>query len=109
MLRKQILTDVCSSDMEYFKEISPWLTAESSAEKLREKKMVIRQAVGNRDNTRDLNATFHERMETLKIPHEFAELPEVTHDAKAVLDALGEFNGKFYRRALGLADPELNK
>lgn len=108
MLRKQILTDVCSGDMEYFKEISPWSIAESSAEKLREKKMVIRQAVGSRDNTRDLNARFHERMEALKVPHEFAELPEVTHDAKAILDELGERNGKFYRRALGIADPESN-
>lgn len=105
MLRKQILIEVCSSDMEYFKAISPWLIAESSAEKLREQKMVIRQAVGSRDNTRDLNVKFHERMESLKVPHEFVELPEVTHDAKALLDALGERNGKFYRRALGLADP----
>jgi enterochelin esterase-like enzyme len=109
ILRKQILTDVCSNDMEYFKSISPWMVAETSAEEVREKKMVIRHAVGNSDDTLELNAKFHERMESLKVPHEFAELPEVTHDAKAVLDALGERNGKFYRRALGLADPELNK
>ncbi len=109
MLRKQILTDVCSSDMEYFKKISPWLIAESSAEKLREKKMVIRQAVGNRDNTRDLNAKFHERMADLQIPHEYTELPNVGHDARALLTVLSERNGEFYRRALGHASSESKK
>lgn len=109
MLRKQILTDVCGSDMEYFKKISPWLIAESSAEKLRQKKMVIRQAVGNRDNTRDLNAKFHERMADLQIPHEYTELPNVGHDARALLTVLSERNGEFYRRALGHASSESKK
>ena len=109
MLRKQILTDVCSSDMEYFKKISPWLIAESSTEKLREKKLVIRQAVGNRDNMRDLNAKFHERMADLQIPHEYSELPNVGHDARALLTVLSERNGEFYRRALGHASSESKK
>jgi len=96
-------------DMEYFKKISPWLIAESSAEKLRQKKMVIRQAVGNRDNTRDLNAKFHERMADLQIPHEYSELPNVGHDARALLTVLSERNGEFYRRALGHASSESKK
>jgi enterochelin esterase-like enzyme len=109
MLRRQILADVCSGDMEYFKSISPWMVAESSSAEVREKKMVIRHAVGKSDDTRELNAKFHERMESLKVPHEYAELPEVAHDVIAIFDALGERNGRFYARALGLADPELNK
>jgi esterase/lipase superfamily enzyme len=109
MLRKQILTDVCSNDMEYFKAISPWMVVELSAEKLREKKMLIRHMVGDRDNSRDLNRKFHDRMTELGIAHEYSELPNVAHDARALLTALGAGNGKFYRRALELADPESNK
>ena len=108
LLRRQILNEVCGNDMGYFRSISPWVLAESAAEKLRENKVVIRQAVGSRDNSRDLSVRFHDRMEWLSVPHEFVELPEVTHDAEEVLGALGERNGRFYRRALGLADPESN-
>jgi enterochelin esterase-like enzyme len=108
-LRQQLLRDVCGNDLEYFKAISPWTLAETTAAALRDQKTVIRQAVGDRDDTRNLNNQFHERMMKLKIAHEYYELPKVGHDAPAVLTALGNGNGEFYRRALGIADPEAKK
>lgn len=100
-LREQLLRDVCGNDEEYFKAISPWVAAEAAAAALRDKKTVIRHVVGTRDDTRDLNRQFHDRMTDLQIAHEYSEVPNVGHDARALLAALGDGNGKFYRRALG--------
>lgn len=108
-LREQILRDVCGNDLEYFKAISPWMIAGPAAKALREQKTVIRHAVGDRDDTRDLNRGFHERMTSLNIEHEYSELPNVGHDAVALLGALGDGNGQFYRRALGLPASEPTK
>jgi hypothetical protein len=84
-------------------ELSPWTIAEVAAQKLCDQKMVIRQAVGEWDDTLDLSRKFHQHMTELKIAHEFIELPNVAHDTRAILDALGQSNGSFYRRALGVA------
>jgi enterochelin esterase-like enzyme len=108
-LREQLLRDVCGNDPDYFKAISPWVTAEGAAAALRDKKTAIRHIVGAWDDTRDLNRQFHERMADLQIPHEYSELPNVGHDARALLTALSERNGEFYRRALGHASSESKK
>ncbi len=108
-LRDQLLRDVCGNDLDYFKKISPWVIAEGAAAALREKKTAIRHVVGARDDTRDLNRQFHERMAFLQIPHEYYELPNVGHDARALHTVLGEKNGEFYRRALGHIGSESNK
>jgi len=100
-LREQLLRDVCSNDLAYFRAISPWAIAEGAAAALRDKKTVIRHIIGARDDTRDLNRQFHDRMTDLGIAHEYSELPNVGHDARALLAALGDGNGTFYRRALG--------
>jgi hypothetical protein len=76
---------------------------------LRDQKTAIRHVVGARDDTRDLNRQFHERMARLRIPHDYSELPDVGHDARALLMALGDRNGEFYRRALGYARSEATK
>ena len=98
-LKDAILRDVCGGDPEFFKAISPWTIAEDAAPALRERGTVIRQAVGERDDTRELNRLFHERMAALGIEHEYATIPGVGHDAAAVLAALLD-RGDFYRRAL---------
>ena len=108
-LREQLLRDVCGNDLEYFKAISPWALAETAAAALRDKKTVIRHAVGDRDDTRELNRQFHDRMTDLKIAHDYSELPNAGHDARGLLAALGDGNGKFYRRALGHAGSESKK
>jgi len=101
-LREQLLREVCGNDIEYFKAISPWMAAEAAAPALRANRMVIRQAIGMRDDTRDLNRLFHERMTQLGIQHDYAEMPGVAHDTRALLESLGSANGAFYRRALAL-------
>jgi hypothetical protein len=45
-------------------------------------------------------------MAELGIAHAYVELPGVGHEPRALLEALGEGNGRFYRQALGLAAPE---
>lgn len=101
-LRETVLREVCGNDLNYFKAISPWTLAEPAAAALHERKTVIRHVVGDRDDTRDLNRQFHERMTELKIAHEYVELPGIGHDAPGLFRALGERNGTYYRRALQL-------
>lgn len=102
-LREQLLREVCGNDWEYFKAISPLTIVQTAAPALRANLMVVRQVVGSADNTRELNHEFHERMAALNIAHDYVEVPGVAHDTRALLEALGEANGAFYRRALGLA------
>ena len=99
-LREFLLRQVCGGDLAYFRALSPWTLAEQAAAPLRDRKTVIRQAVGTRDDTRDLNRQFHERMTALGIDHGYHEIPDVGHDAAAVLAALATTDGDFYRRAL---------
>lgn len=107
-LREQILRDVCSSDLEYFKALSPWMIAETAVSALRANRTVVRQAVGNLDDTQDLNRRFHDRLIELYLTHDYFELPGVGHDALALLERLGDGNAKFYRRALALPRPTRN-
>jgi enterochelin esterase-like enzyme len=104
-VREQLLREVCGDDLAYFKAISPWMAAAVAAPALRASRTVVRQAVGMRDDTRELNRLFHDRMTELGIPHDYAELPGVGHDTRALLESLGSANGAFYRRALALASP----
>jgi len=105
-LREALLRNVCGGDIGYFREISPLTIARTAAATLREKGTTIRHAVGDRDNTRDLNHGFHELMQELGIPHEYVEVSDVGHDPRAVLAALASDHGAFYRRALGTEPPE---
>lgn len=107
-LREQILRDVCSSDLEYFKAISPWMIAETAVSAFRANRTVVRQAVGNLDDTQDLSRRFHDRLIELYLTHDYFELPGVGHDALALLERLGDGNAKFYRRALALPRPTRN-
>jgi enterochelin esterase-like enzyme len=100
--REQILQDAFGGDMTYFRAQSPWLLAEQNAAALRGK-MPIRQVIGDRDETCAFNRDFHERLVKLGIQHTFTVLPGVGHRPLAVLEALGEGNWEFYRKALGTA------
>lgn len=99
-LRDYLLREVCSDDPEYFKAISPWMIAASAAPHVAARGMAIRHAVGTRDDTRDLNRSFSERMRELKIPHDYREIPGVGHDARALLLRLLEVDPHFYTRVL---------
>lgn len=105
-LRQQLLREVCGNDLEYFRAISPWMLAATAAASLREHRTVVRHAVGMLDDTRELNRQFSARMVELGIAHAYLELPGIGHEPRALLEALGEANGSFYRQALGLATLE---
>jgi len=97
-LREKILAQVCDGDLKYFQATHPWTLAETHAQALRERGTVIRQAVGSRDFTLDLNRRFHDRLESLKIPHEFTVVEGVAHDTPTLLAGLK--NARFYQQAL---------
>ena len=105
-IREQLIRDVCSNDLNYFKAISPWMIAETATEALQANHTIVRQAVGLRDNTRDLNYQFHERMMKLNITHKYFEFPQVDHDSLAVLEHLINENSTFYWQALELTNPD---
>jgi len=104
---EQLLLNISGGDLRYLESQGPWRIAESEAGSLREGR-VIRQVVGDRDETLQPNQGFHRHLDSLEISHEYRQLPAVPHNLNAVLNSLGEENWKFYRRALaGLVPPTL--
>jgi enterochelin esterase-like enzyme len=108
-LREFILREVCGGDIDHFRAISPWTLAEQTAPALREHATVIRHVVGTQDDTRALNLGFHERLEQVGIEHDYREIADVGHDARAVLAVLARTDGGFYQRALGLPVPRVER
>ncbi|MEI7945434.1 MAG: alpha/beta hydrolase-fold protein [bacterium] len=101
--RERILKDTWGGDMLYYRAQSPLTVAEQYASSVRVM-VVIRQAVGARDFTLELNRAFSEHLTKLQIPHTFTALPGVTHDTLALLNALGDANWTFYRTIFGAPD-----
>jgi enterochelin esterase-like enzyme len=108
-LREFILREICGGDIDHFRAISPWTLAEQAAPVLREHATVIRHVVGTQDDTRELNLAFHERLEQVGIEHDYREIADVGHDARAVLAVLARTDGGFYQRALGTPVPHEGK
>ena len=97
--RDRLLNTVYGGDMAYYREQSPWHIVEQNAEKLRTG-LLIRQIVGDRDETLGFNREFKQHLDALKIPHSYRQLPGIPHDPNLVLAKLGEDNWEFYRSAL---------
>lgn len=97
--RDRLLNTVYGGDMAYYREQSPWHIVEQNAEKLRTG-LLIRQIVGDRDETLGFNREFKQHLDALKIPHSYRQLPGIPHDPNLVLNTLGEDNWEFYRSAL---------
>jgi S-formylglutathione hydrolase FrmB len=94
---RMVLDTIYGGDQEFFRAQSPWQLAERNIEAVR--KLRIRQVVGDSDNTLANNRSFHDRLTQLRIPHDYIVLPGVIHNARAVLDALGDRHLEFYRDA----------
>jgi len=99
--RERLLSTVYGGDMAYYREVSPWRIVEQNAEKLRTG-LLIRQIVGDRDETLSANREFKQHLDALKIPHSYRQLPGIPHDPNLVLNTVGEDNWEFYRSALSL-------
>ena len=97
--RDRVLGTVYGGDMSYFQAQSPWRIAEQKADKLRSG-LLIRQIIGDRDETLRFNREFKQHLDALKIPHTYRQLPGIPHDPNLVLNALGEDNWAFYQEAL---------
>jgi len=87
-----------------FRAASPWALAERNAKEIRLGSLV-RVAVGERDETVELNRKFHTHLEGLRIRHAWNVLPGVAHDPARTLAALGESDAKFHRAAFGGGTP----
>lgn len=85
-------------DRKHFREVSPWEIAKENAGTIASGSLV-RIAVGDRDESFAMNKEFHEHLDALKIPHEWLPLAGVAHDPPKTLDALGDANWAFYRKA----------
>ena len=101
--RDQVLGTVYGGDMAYFRAQSPWQIVKQNVEKLRSG-LVIRQIIGDRDETLGFNREFKQHLDALKIPHTYRQLPDIPHNPNLVLNALGEGNWEFYRQALSLPE-----
>jgi esterase/lipase superfamily enzyme len=96
--RDRLLATVYGNDMAYYREQSPWQIVEQNAEKLRSG-LLIRQIVGDSDETLSFNREFKQHLDAHKIPVTYHQLPGVLHDPNLVLNTLGEDNWEFYRSA----------
>ena len=95
--RVKAMHDVYGDDPAYFLAQSPWIIAEKNAENVIREGLKIRIAVGDRDAMKGPNQTFSKHLSQLKIPHNYTLLPDITHNALDVFDALEEKNWDFYR------------
>lgn len=100
--RDQVLGTVYGGDMAHFQAQSPWQIVEQNAEKLRSG-LLIRQIIGDRDETLRFNRDFKQHLDALNIPHSYRQLPGVPHNPNLVLNMLGEENWTFYQQALNTA------
>jgi S-formylglutathione hydrolase FrmB len=101
--RDQVLGTVYGGDMAYFRAQSPWQIVKQNVEKLRSG-LLIRQIIGDRDETLGFNREFKQHLDALKIPHTYRQLPDIPHNPNLVLNALGGDNWAFYRQALSLPE-----
>jgi enterochelin esterase-like enzyme len=100
--REALLARVYGGDQAVFRAMSPWEIAARQAGVLA-KGTLIRQVVGDRDETLPANEEFHRHLLSLGIPHEWVVLPGVGHQPQALLEALGDGNWAFHRAALAPA------
>jgi S-formylglutathione hydrolase FrmB len=97
--RDQVLGTVYGGDMAFYRSLSPWYIAEQNADRLRTGQ-VIRQIIGDRDETLRFNRDFHQHLDALKIPHAYRQIPDIPHNPNLLLNSLGDDNWGFYRMAL---------
>ncbi|MFP3903317.1 MAG: alpha/beta hydrolase [Armatimonadota bacterium] len=102
--RRWVLRKIYGDDHEYFTALSPWELAAANAESLPDD-FPLRVVIGGDDEMLAVNTKFDVHLTELGIAHEFIILPDVGHDTRAVLQAMGEEGWEFYRRALQDVQP----
>lgn len=99
--RDEIYRRVYGGDATFHLARSPWAIVERQAGRLGD--VVIRRAIGDRDETFANNVAFHERMRALGAAHTWSVAPGVGHDPTALIRALGDAFWAFHRAAFGAA------
>ena len=99
--RDEIFRRVYGGDPEFYLEKSPWKIVERQREQLTG--LVIRQAIGDRDETFENNRAFHERMQSLGVAHQWSVVPGVGHDPMRLIRAMGDDFWAFHRTAFARA------
>lgn len=97
--RDRVFHTVYGDDMAFYQSQSPWRIAQQNAKTLRAG-LLIRQIIGDRDETLRFNRDFKQHLNALNIPHTYRQLPGIPHDPTRLLDALAEDNWSFYQQAL---------
>ncbi len=101
--RDLILDRIYGGSYDYFIEQSPWNLAGQHDLALRSNTL-IRQVVGDADETLPANQELDARLTDLQIPHSLTVLPGVEHAPTDVLTILGDSNSNwtFYRAVWGV-------
>ena len=97
---EELMARVYGGSQAKFLEASPRTLAKANADTIA-RGSLVRMVIGDKDETYENNAAFHRHLESLKIPHEWIVLKGIEHDPQGVLEALGDDNWAFYRKAFG--------
>jgi enterochelin esterase-like enzyme len=96
------LIDVFGDRETAFRE-TPFALAEKNVEALR-RNTLIRVGCGGDDKLLTGVRALHAKLDELKIPHGYVEVPEVDHDAPKFYERLGKRSFALHRRAFGQRD-----
>ena len=88
-----------------FQGESPWRLAEQNSSVLRSG-VLVRQVVGEFDETLGNNRELHLHLARMKIPHTFTSLPGVPHNPMQLFRTLGESNWNLPRRPAAQASTD---
>ena len=92
-------TNAFGTDQAYFDANSPRILAEKHSALIRNLSR-IRLHVGDQDTAVGRGPQqFHDMMDRVGIPHEWALIPGVTHDVRQMYEALGDRTDRFYSEA----------
>ena len=75
----KVFTKMFGDDLKRFAENDPLTLAEGNADKIRAR-VAISLVIGTKDEFLERNRALHEKLQALKIPHRFEEVPRAGHD-----------------------------
>lgn len=97
---EELMREVYGGDQAQFRAVSPRRHAAENAAVIA-RDSLVRMVVGSRDETYGANLAFHEHLVALGIPHDWIVVEGVGHEPLRLLQALGDAEWEFYRRAFG--------
>jgi CubicO group peptidase (beta-lactamase class C family) len=99
--RERVMRDLFGDDPAHFTAQSPWDLAGRNVAALTSGATRVRMVIGARDEMLENIRTFEDRLQSLRIPHEYVEVPGAGHDTMRVIEGLGDSFWAFHRAAVG--------